>query len=831
MAANGHEIDPNDLPETEAERRRIASELSTKSRAALGRGELLSASLYASDALLLFPNDRGQLELFDEIVQASPDSLSLFPVATGAVHVATAAGRARALMMLRRVPEAVDLLGRVFQVAPELEYLDWVKRWLVANPALARELGWDRMMTAVVRPSLTMAIGAPVPTPQGDPRLANIRSASEMFTILLATFSSEKILYYGASILRRRLGDTAATLAAADEGVRRFPDDWGMRTALLNALRDAKRPDEALQQARRALEIDKEDFSPLHDAAWGYLDANRPADAANLFQEVLQRAPTYPGAQLCLHAARFKASGGPDDRRAILAARDREPWDDTARRFADEIDPPVSYVTVLGGPADASAHYGRMIAEELGEVIRCCGRGASIGVTIQSRFPESPSVPFAFDVALRGIGAGGAQMAIEVERIQAPDPRADKGQVALPVFAQQGGGALRPIYAQGDPRAQQDVGGLAYQLFRRDVWDPAAKQIGMGAGPAAVHAFLSVMTNPPPPPAEYDGLTWTYRCQIACAAILSHLGPWESGAGRAALRSLVSGPSDWVTVAGIVALGWRAADSPALRTEVEGLFGWLRGQIATEGFTPWEHALVHTWLSLGNHPEGLRADLEAWAKRYDDTISSKNSVQAVRRYGGLTLEEYARFSVDRDRLSGGAAYRGPLGAMQAAFSPPPALAALCQRANVSPQYPFVAEWQEALNASPDLMSEFIEEKQRYEFEKMGVSSEEKAALDEIREGNMDMHLRMAQAQQAQAELNSGSAANADPDPLVFPNQRVARLSDYVRILKGMQTGNMMGALSQYGLDMMAYSSVAQAWAAKMAADPGLTEKFSRMMAS
>jgi hypothetical protein len=93
---------------------------------------------------------------------------------------------------------------------------------------------------------------------------------------------------------------------------------------------------------------------------------------------------------------------------------------------------------------------------------------------------------------------------------------------------------------------------------------------------------------------------------------------------------------------------------------------------------------------------------------------------------------------------------------------------------------------------------------------------------------MDMHLRMAQAQQAQAELNSG--ANADPDPLVFPNQRVARLSDYVRILKGMQTGNMMGALSQYGLDMMSYGSVAQAWAAKMAADPVLTEKFSRMMA-
>jgi tetratricopeptide (TPR) repeat protein len=827
-AVAGHEIDPNDLPETEAERRRIAGELSTKSRAALSRGELLSASLFATDALLLFPNDRAQLELFDEIVTSTQDPLSLFPVASGAVHVATAAGRARALMMQRRVPEAVDLLGRVFEVAPELEYLDWIRRWLVANSMLAKELGWERLMDAVVRPTLTMTIGAPVPTPADDERLPNIRAAAEIFTILLATYPTEKLLYYGASLLRRRLGDTAATLAAADEGVRRFPDDWGMRTALLNALRDARRPDEALQQARRALELDKEDFSPLHDAAWGFLDANRPGDAANLFQELLQREPTYPGAQICLHAARFRAAGGVDDRRALLAARDREPWDDTAARFADEIDPPVPYVTVLGGPADASARYGRMIAEELGEVMRCCGQGARIGVTIQSRYPESPSVPFAFDVALRGIGAGGAQMAIEIDKVQAPDPRADKGQVAFPVFAFQGATALRPIYAQGDPRAQQEVGRLAYQLFRRDVWDPAAKQVGMAAGPQAVHAFLSVMTNPPPPPPEYDGLTWTYRCQMACAVILSHLAPWESGTPRSVLLSLVSGPSDWVTVAGIVAFAWRAGDSPVVRQEVEGVFGWLRGLVAGEGFTPWEHALVHSWLALGGHPDAQRADLEAWAMRYDDTIRSKNVVRPLRRYGGLTLEEYARFCVERDRVYGGGAYNGPMGAMQAAFSPSQALVALCQRANVSPQYPYVSEWQEALNASPDLMSEFIEEKQRYEFEKMGVSGDEKAALDEIREGNMDMHLRMAQAQQAQAELNSG--ANADPDPLVFPNQRVARLSDYVRILKGMQTGNMMGALAQYGLDMMSYGSVAQAWAAKMAADPVLTEKFSRMMA-
>ena len=92
---------------------------------------------------------------------------------------------------------------------------------------------------------------------------------------------------------------------------------------------------------------------------------------------------------------------------------------------------------------------------------------------------------------------------------------------------------------------------------------------------------------------------------------------------------------------------------------------------------------------------------------------------------------------------------------------------------------------------------------------------------------MDMHLRMAQAQQAQHAVATGDAG--DPDPVVFPGQKVAKLSDYVGILKGMQRGDMMGALGHYGLDMMSYGQVATAWGAKMAADPLLTEKFSRMM--
>lgn len=819
-------LDPKNLPAAIDERTKVRNELAQKARAAFSQNQPLVASLCISDALMLFPNDRALLDQFDEIVFASQDPLGLFPVATGAIHVATAAGRARVLMIQKRLPEAVELLGRVLEVAPELEYLDWLHRWL--QPHVVGPLGWDLLMGSVVKPTLQMTVDVPVPPDPTDPRLPNLRAANEIFSVLLPAYPNEKVLYVGACMVRRRLGDTNATLAVAEEGVRRFPDDWSLRTALLNALRDAHRPDEAFQQAQAAMRIDPQDFSPLHDAAWGYCTANRFDQAANLFQQLVQQDPQYPTAQACLHYARIKAWNTPEDRTALLSLRERKYWDSAIARMANEIDPPQEYITYLPGPADASSHYAREMASELTHVMQCCGRGANISVTVRSEYPESPSARVSFDVVMRSIGAAHAVMNIEVEKTPQPDPRENKGRVDLPVWAFQNGQVM-PMYQFGDQNAQRAVGGIAYQLFRKDIWDPAARAVAMSAGPQAVQAFMSVFTNPPPPPSDFDGVTWMYRCQVAAALIVSHMGPWEGGPARPALYSLVSGPSDWTTIAGIIALSFRAGDSPQIRAEVEGVYKWLRGLISPVGFTPWESALVDCWLSLGNHPEPFRQELLAWQKQYEDTVESKNTVQTQRRYGGLTLEQYAQFSSQRDKLIGTVGYGGPGAALMGAIAPSQQLNALCQKFNVNPHRPFVDEWQEALNASPGLMDDFLEAKRSFELEQMGVNKEEKAALDNIVSGNMDMHQRMAQAQQAQQAVQQGSPADQDPDPVVFPGQRVARLSDYVGIMKGMQRGDMMGALARYGLDMMSYGQVATAWGAKMAADPVLTEKFSRMM--
>jgi len=785
MEAN-ESVDPKRIPEDIAERRALADELQVKAREAFGRGELQTASLYACDLLMLFPNERAYLETFDEIVQSSDDPLSTIPVQSGAVHPATAAGRARVLMMSRRLPEALDLLGKVFELIPHVPYVHWMRRWL--QPPVIASLSWEVLFEAVVRPALSVALRVGVPPRDGDLRVINLRAAADILAALRESFGDQSILWYGESLIRRRLGDPEHTVQVAEEGVQRWPEDGRMRTGLLNAYRDAGRPDDAVEQAREALRLMPGDLAPLHDAAWALIESERWGAAAALFAEIVEHDPTYPGAIACLRYTRFKANGGDADRQALVVLRDRDPWDAQLRELADEVDPPEPYVTVLPPPLDPTLAAARHLAAELEHVIRCCGLGGHLGLTLGSRYLDSPSVEIAFDLAMRRLGADGS-LTVQVETIQEPDPRADKAQVSTPIWRFDGSELSRAL-PEGDPDAQAAIASIARQHFRRDIWDPAAKAVAERFGAKGYSALMSVLLDPPVPGDDdpYDAFAWTWRCQVAAAVTLSHLGPWQTGSARAALYSMVYGPSDWITGAAIVAFTWRAAERPEIREEIVPIFKWLRGVVPAEGYTAWELVLAEAWRSMGGHDETTLADLSAWIAEARAAARTKNEVRpAERRYADMSLEEFA-------------------------------LASLEGRS--------VPEWEQAVEASEELQAQLAEAKRTLELERMGVSREEKEALDQIHRGEMDMHQRVAQQQQAEREAD---LSVDDPDPMVFEGQAVARLSDYVAILKGMQAGDMNGALARYGLDMKSYAQVATAWGAKLAANPVLTAKFHRLM--
>ena len=54
-------FDPKAIPDDQAARRTLAALLEQKAQAAFARGELLTATLHASDLLMLYPNERAYL--------------------------------------------------------------------------------------------------------------------------------------------------------------------------------------------------------------------------------------------------------------------------------------------------------------------------------------------------------------------------------------------------------------------------------------------------------------------------------------------------------------------------------------------------------------------------------------------------------------------------------------------------------------------------------------------------------------------------------------------------------------------------------------------------
>ena len=170
-------------------------------------------------------------------------------------------------MMQKRLPEAIDLLCQVIDVAPDLGYLPWLLRW--CQPEVITRLGWDVFAKQVVRSVLRAGIRVPPKPDADDPRLVNVRAGADLFAALRSAYPNEVVLYFGEATLRRRLADPNATLAVALEGVRRFPQDWKVQTAAANAYRSAGRPADAEPHTRQALAIDPKDNSPLFDLGLG----------------------------------------------------------------------------------------------------------------------------------------------------------------------------------------------------------------------------------------------------------------------------------------------------------------------------------------------------------------------------------------------------------------------------------------------------------------------------------------------------------------------------------------------------------------------------------
>jgi hypothetical protein len=68
------------------------------------------------------------------------------------------------------------------------------------------------------------------------------------------------------------------------------------------------------------------------------------------------------------------------------------------------------------------------------------------------------------------------------------------------------------------------------------------------------------------------------------------------------------------------------------------------------------------------------------------------------------------------------------------------------------------------------------------------------------------------------------------DRVVVPNGRLARISDYVALLRDLAALTPREALAQFDLDDAAYVEVATAWAAAIEADPTIAQSIAAGLA-
>lgn len=471
--------------------------------------------------------------------------------------------------------------------------------------------------------------------------------------------------------------------------------------------------------------------------------------------------------------------------------------------------PRQAYVDYHPGPADATAHFAE---EAMCRAANSPDAADGDQVTTTVSHIESPSVQIAWRLRMKEIGIS-LPYNVFYEAIQQPDPRVPKAQVDFVAWQYDGTKAL-PCMGEPDPRAAEAVAKIAGQRYNLPQWAQLAKTTAASFGSPWAQHLVATMLNPPPAPDHVHPLDWVPRVQVAAALVLAF---GEDGYRQ--LYNIAIGPVDWIVDAAIVAMGELAMHSPAIRPQVDQLLSWMRTQVSTEGFTCYSYPLANTMLRLMAPNDPRRADYDAWRQRIlngqEPGTSASGSIGVI---DGLNMEAYAEFSVKVEQIQMGQ---------------PGSVAQVAQEYGVpmrGPTHAYSEAWANAINRDPRLGLAFAQTKARINLQMRGIDpdSEEARLSHNLMQGKgLDQEEEMRKAQAAQLQMQQGGG---DPDPVVFPGQPVAKLSDYVGLMKRMQGGDFNGALATYGLNMGSYSQVAQAWGVKLGTDPTLNAKFTAMMA-
>jgi len=276
------------------------------------------------------------------------------------------------------------------------------------------------------------------------------------------------------------------------------------------------------------------------------------------------------------------------------------------------------YLSFLPEPAEATINVLRQIqARDNLEV-----RGGSVGIKLSCL--ESPSSRMAVEQSLERMGI---RPDLSVEHVPSPDPRRARGDVDWLLW-QYEGTTPKPGLPVPSSTVVSVVERLAGQVYDLQDWKDLAKESAgqlaaeFGDTPESLYDLagdlLAVMVYPPCEPDGQSSWGWIQRVQIAAALIVANLDRgWEKSVRRLALQSLIRGPVDWSTEAGILALSQLDTEpdtSEAARREIQSLYRELVENLPDTGYCCYLYMLA--W-AISQIPEERRGPSEDFAPLWD----------------------------------------------------------------------------------------------------------------------------------------------------------------------------------------------------------------------
>ena len=515
-------------------------------REALAAGDLRHCAHHVSNALVDAPESLEVEELVRRLFSAARDPLILVE-AKGQVYVGTVVLRSRFLERLGRHGEALELLFRAQEAAPEERLLVGLERFL-DHPELFRDADIEALSAVMYAPA------ADEPE-RFLPFLEALRRPDQLSLRLEMSI---------ARCLRGvgRLNDAVETsrkIVEQSPGFLTF-------VSLGSSLKDAGRDDEAADAWRRALTYDPENIYVRMDIGDLELYRGRYQEASRLYAEALEREPENDWALPSWLYACWKDSGDETARRRLVELAASSGTGSRARQLGDDAAP---YRFSLAPPDSSIMNSGRQATRD--------GDGL---VSLAVSSIEAPSAIHGLFDAAREMSPGDELPSITFSAIPEPDPRVPLAPVKRALWSYASGGLIARITGKLEEKAEVSVPLPAPEILSRierlvatpydlELWTKGAAAAAVELSESDIDHLLAVMVHPPARPKSADPWEFRFAVQVAAALTISYIGDgWDGSARESALSDLLLGPVDWTTSAAIIAACNLARTEPALNDAV-----------------------------------------------------------------------------------------------------------------------------------------------------------------------------------------------------------------------------------------------------------------------